>query len=99
VPATFDDVAAVARALPEVAVGERHGRRTWPVGGKGVAWERPFSARGALAGVFTMQHLDGYPAVPIQLDRVHTRALRRLLTDAWLAATPAKVAEAFLAAR
>jgi hypothetical protein len=28
--------------LPEVTEGERHGNRTWSVGGKGVAWESPF---------------------------------------------------------
>ena len=42
-PATYDDVAALAEALPEVTVGERHGRRTWFVRGKAFAWERPFS--------------------------------------------------------
>lgn len=42
-PATFDDVAAIASSLPEVTVGERWGNRTWMVGGKGFAWERPFS--------------------------------------------------------
>jgi hypothetical protein len=41
--ATFDDVAALALALPEATEGERHGGRTWSVGGKGFAWERPFS--------------------------------------------------------
>jgi hypothetical protein len=41
--ATFDDVAAVALALPEATEGERHGQRSWSVGGKGFAWERPFS--------------------------------------------------------
>ena len=42
-PATYDDVAAIAASLPEVTVGERWGNRTWMVGGKGFAWERPFS--------------------------------------------------------
>ena len=40
---TLDDVAAMALALPEVVEGERHGNRTWSVGGKAFAWERPFS--------------------------------------------------------
>jgi hypothetical protein len=41
--ATFDDVAALALELPEVTEGDRHGQRSWSVGGKGLAWERPFS--------------------------------------------------------
>jgi len=43
---TFDDVARLATELPEVTEGEdkhRHGHRTWEVGGKAFAWERPFS--------------------------------------------------------
>ena len=30
-------------ALPEVEEGERHGNRSWSVGGKTFAWERSFS--------------------------------------------------------
>ena len=41
--ATLADVASIAEALPGVTVGERHGHRTWAVGGKAFAWERPFS--------------------------------------------------------
>jgi hypothetical protein len=44
--ATLNDVARVACALPEVAEGEDkhgHGHRTWTIGGKAFAWERPFS--------------------------------------------------------
>jgi hypothetical protein len=45
--ATFTDVERIIEGLPEVTVGERHGRRTWFVdGGKkaeAFAWVRPFS--------------------------------------------------------
>jgi hypothetical protein len=40
---TVDDAARFVRALPEVTDGQRHGSRTWSVGGKAFAWERPFS--------------------------------------------------------
>jgi hypothetical protein len=43
VPATLDDVAGWATALPEVTVGDRYGTSTWSVGKKAFAWERPFS--------------------------------------------------------
>jgi hypothetical protein len=42
-PATLNDVARIAEAFPETTVGERHGNRTWFVGKKAFAWERPFS--------------------------------------------------------
>ncbi|WP_433606845.1 MmcQ/YjbR family DNA-binding protein [Dactylosporangium sp. CA-139114] len=40
---TLDEVAALALRLPEVAEGVRYGNRSWGVGGKVFAWERPFS--------------------------------------------------------
>jgi hypothetical protein len=40
---SLDDVAALASELPDVTEGTRHGNRTWFVGGKGFAWERPFT--------------------------------------------------------
>ena len=42
-PATMDDAATIAMALPEVTEGERYGHRTWSVAGKAFAWDRPFS--------------------------------------------------------
>src|SRR5882672_4852961 len=38
-----DEAARMAMELPEVTEGERHGNRTWSVGGKAFAWERSFS--------------------------------------------------------
>jgi len=40
---SLDEVAAMALELPEVTEGDRHGGRTWSVGGKVFAWERSFS--------------------------------------------------------
>jgi hypothetical protein len=40
---TIDDVARVCSGLPDVTEGQRHGHRTWFVGGKAFAWIRPFS--------------------------------------------------------
>jgi hypothetical protein len=40
---TIDDAAAIVLALPEVTEGVRHRTRTWYVGEKAFAWERPFS--------------------------------------------------------
>jgi hypothetical protein len=41
--ATIDDAARIAISLPEVVESERHGNRSWSVGGKTFAWERPYS--------------------------------------------------------
>jgi hypothetical protein len=38
-----EDVARLALSLPDVTEGVRHGHRTWFVGGRAFAWERPFS--------------------------------------------------------
>lgn len=40
---SLEDAARMALELPEVSEGTSYGRRTWFVGGKGFAWERPFS--------------------------------------------------------
>ena len=40
---TLNDVARIARELPEVEERERRGTRTWAVRDRTFAWERPFS--------------------------------------------------------
>jgi hypothetical protein len=40
--ATLDDAAAIALAMPEATETERYGQRSWAVGKKVFAWERPF---------------------------------------------------------
>jgi hypothetical protein len=40
---TLRDVDRIMDELPGVAEGEHHGHTTWSVGGKGIAWLRPFS--------------------------------------------------------
>jgi hypothetical protein len=40
---SVDEAGRMALDLPEVTEGERHGNRTWAVGAKAFAWERPFS--------------------------------------------------------
>ena len=42
-PATYDDVARMALALPGTTEGVRHGVRTWYVGEKVFAWQRGLS--------------------------------------------------------
>jgi hypothetical protein len=39
----LDEAARMILELPLVTEGERHGNRTWYVGKKAFAWERPFS--------------------------------------------------------
>lgn len=40
---SFEDVERLVGELPETVETTRHGNRTWSVGGKAYAWERPFS--------------------------------------------------------
>jgi hypothetical protein len=46
---------------------------------------------------FTTPHFNGYPAVLVRLSRAKVADLRELLTDAWLARAPKRLAKTFLA--
>jgi hypothetical protein len=50
---------------------------------------------GGRAGVFTIPHFDGYPALLVQLDRTADDELRELILDGWLARAPSRLAEAY----
>ena len=46
---------------------------------------------------FTTPHFDGYPAILVRLAEIGVPELTELITDAWLAQAPKKLAKAFLA--
>jgi len=46
---------------------------------------------------FTTPHFDGYPAVLARLSAISVRELDELVTEAWLAAAPKRLAAAHLA--
>ena len=128
--ADFGDIERLVAMLPDISEGTRHGHRTWAVGGKGFAWERPFSKadikrfagdpvpQGPILALvtdgledkeallqahheylFTIPHLDGYPAVLLHLASASENDLRESLLDAWLVHAPTGVARAYLEQR
>jgi hypothetical protein len=48
---------------------------------------------------FTTPHFDGYPAILVRLDRIRLEDLDELITEAWLARAPKRLADAYLASR
>lgn len=51
---------------------------------------------GESAYCFTTDHFDGYPAVLIQLAEIPVARLREIVTDAWVAFAPKRLAKEFL---
>jgi hypothetical protein len=45
---------------------------------------------------FTIPHFDGYPAVLVRLERIPLDELEELITEAWLARAPKRLAQAYL---
>lgn len=125
--ATWDDVSAIARDLPQTEEGIRFGDPVWRVGKDGFVWVRPLRAKdrdelgavgrtGEIIGAstadegeklalidedprafFTIPHFDGYAAILIDLDHVDPARLREVVTDAWLARAPKRLAADYLA--
>jgi hypothetical protein len=46
---------------------------------------------------FTTPHFDGYPAILVRLAEIRVPELQELITEAWLAQAPKKLAKEFLA--
>ena len=123
---SWDDVRALALALPEVGERTSRGHPEWRVRDRLFVWERPLR-RADLAhlgnrapdaaplgawvpdlGVrealltddpdtyLTTPHFDGYPIVLARLDRIDPGELEELVTEAWLARAPRRLARAWL---
>ena len=45
---------------------------------------------------FTTPHFEGYPAVLVRLGKISVKELKNLITEAWLARAPKRMASAFL---
>jgi hypothetical protein len=48
---------------------------------------------------FTTPHFDGYPAVLVRLDAIAVEELAELITDAWLARAPKRLAASWAQAQ
>jgi hypothetical protein len=46
---------------------------------------------------FTTPHFDGYPAILVRLAEIRVPELQELITEAWLAQAPKRLAKEFLA--
>jgi hypothetical protein len=45
---------------------------------------------------FTTAHFDGYPAILMRLERAGSEDLREVITEAWLARAPKRLAKAYM---
>jgi hypothetical protein len=89
-PLRKSDLAALGDAAP---VGPILGARVEHLSAKEALVQDP-------SGIFfTTPHFDGYPAILVQLDKIGLDELEEVVTEAWLARAPARLAEAYLAER
>ena len=111
VMATWEDVVAMGRELPEVEEATWYGTPSLKVKGKGFARLRS-EAEGGLVlmcdldeksallasgdpSFSTTPHYDGYGAILVDLDRVDPEQLRELLEESWRRKAPAKLRKSF----
>ena len=105
--ATWDDVVAIGRELPEVEESTWYRTPALKVGGKGFArlradaegWvvlmcaleEKEALLASGDPAYRTTPHYDGYGAVLIDLDHVQRDQLEELVTEAWRRTAPARL--------
>ena len=58
--------------------------------------EKQAVLQAGIAGVFDMEHFNGYPAVLVELRTIGKRPLKELIVDGWLACAPPTLAESYL---
>jgi len=58
--------------------------------------EKQAVLQAGIAGVFDMEHFNGYPAVLVELRTIGKRPLKELIVDGWLACAPPALAASYL---
>ena len=87
-PLRRSDLEALGDAAPS---GPILGARVEHVGAKEALVQDP-------SGIyFTTPHFKGYPAILVRLEPIGLEELEELVTEAWLARAPARLAKAYLA--
>jgi len=105
--ATWNDVVAIARNLPQVEVSTWYGTPGIKVAGKGFARLRSESDGGVVLlcsldekasllesdepAYYTTPHYDGFGAILVNLSLVDPLALRELVLQAWKIKAPKKL--------
>ncbi len=110
---TWDDVRALALALPGTEEGTLYRKPALRVAGKAFAWESPHE-HGALAlrcdiderplmiearpeMFFVTRHYDGYPIVLVRVEAADRDELAGRLEDSWFEVAPKRLADAYRA--
>jgi hypothetical protein len=112
---TWDDVVAIATALPEVEQSTSY-RTRCVLGGGGLCAGRPTEAEGGLVlmcrldekeallasgdpAFSTTPHYDGYGAILVDLEKVSPDQLAELIEEAWRERAPVRLQRQFDATR
>ena len=108
---TWDDVRALALALPEATEGTLYRKPAFRVAGKAFAWESPHE-HGALAlrcdiderplivetrpaMFFMTPHYEAHPIVLVRLEGADAEELAGRIEDSWLLTAPTRLANAY----